>query len=185
MIRQHPRYSRRFDTPFGQMRVTVDEDDALTDLILPNGHDHWAKTMQHANYDLLDDSPRCDHVLKQLDEYFAGNRHYFDLRLNLIGTEFQRQVWLALTTIPCGTTISYRDLAARINKPAAVRAVGAANGRNPIPIIVPCHRVIGADGTLTGFGGGLPMKAALLDLEGVAVASHNHPKQLRMLPDVF
>jgi methylated-DNA-[protein]-cysteine S-methyltransferase len=102
---------------------------------------------------------------KQLEEYFAGERQNFDLPLHPIGTEFQTNVWLTLADIPYGTTISYAELARRIGQPLAVRAVGAANGRNPIPIILPCHRVIGSDGSLTGFGGGLPTKRFLLGME--------------------
>ncbi|MEO6264143.1 MAG: methylated-DNA--[protein]-cysteine S-methyltransferase [Luteimonas sp.] len=102
----------------------------------------------------------------QLDEYFAGTRRGFDLPLAPRGTGFQREVWQALQRIPYGETISYAELATRIGKPSAMRAVGGANGRNPLPIVVPCHRVIGADGSLTGFGGGLPTKRFLLQLEG-------------------
>ncbi len=109
-------------------------------------------------------------VHKQLDEYFAGKRRAFDLPLSPTGTEFQRKVWTTLATIPYGETISYAQLAARIGKPSAMRAVGAANGRNPLPIVLPCHRVIGADGSLTGFGGGLPTKQFLLKLEGALPA---------------
>ncbi len=105
-------------------------------------------------------------VLTQLHEYFAGERHKFDLPLAPRGTEFQRRVWRALTEIPWGKTISYGELARRIGKPSASRAVGLANGANPLPIVIPCHRVIGADGSLTGFGGGLPIKRKLLALEG-------------------
>ncbi|GGK01272.1 methylated-DNA--protein-cysteine methyltransferase [Luteimonas terricola] len=103
---------------------------------------------------------------RQLEEYFAGKRRDFDLPLSPHGTDFQRNVWATLAAIPYGRTWSYRDLALRIGKPSAMRAVGAANGRNPLPIVLPCHRVIGADGSLTGFGGGLPTKAFLLRLEG-------------------
>ena len=102
----------------------------------------------------------------QLREYFAGARRGFDLPLAPRGTAFQRRVWNALTAIPYGSTTSYGEIARRIGAPDAVRAVGAANGRNPLPIVVPCHRVIGADGSLTGFGGGLPAKRFLLGLEG-------------------
>jgi methylated-DNA-[protein]-cysteine S-methyltransferase len=102
----------------------------------------------------------------QLDEYFAGTRRDFDLPLAPQGTPFQREVWHALASIAYGETISYAQLASRIGRPAAVRAVGAANGRNPLPIVLPCHRVIGRDGGLTGFGGGLPTKRYLLTLEG-------------------
>ncbi len=102
---------------------------------------------------------------RQLREYFAGSRTDFDLPLAPQGTEFQRQVWRRLQEIPYGETISYGELARRVGNPKASRAVGAANGQNPIPIVIPCHRVIGANGKLTGFGGGLPTKEALLALE--------------------
>ncbi|TLP65007.1 MULTISPECIES: methylated-DNA--[protein]-cysteine S-methyltransferase [Pseudomonas] len=103
---------------------------------------------------------------RQLSEYFVGQRRQFDLPLDFAGTDFQRQVWAALLTIPFGQTRSYSDIARQIGNPDAVRAVGAANGRNPISIIAPCHRVIGASGSLTGFAGGLPAKQFLLALEG-------------------
>ena len=108
----------------------------------------------------------------QLDEYFAGKRRDFDLPLAPRGTDFQRNVWQTLATIPYGATISYAQLATRVGKPTAMRAVGAANGRNPLPIVLPCHRVIGADGSLTGFGGGLPTKEFLLKLEGALPAAN-------------
>lgn len=101
----------------------------------------------------------------QLSEYFAGQRAHFDLRLNASGTRFQQQVWQQLLTIPIGHTCTYGDIARNINNPKAVRAVGAANGRNPIAIIVPCHRVIGSDGSLTGYAWGISLKQRLLTLE--------------------
>jgi methylated-DNA-[protein]-cysteine S-methyltransferase len=104
----------------------------------------------------------------QLEQYFAGHRQGFALPLDFAGTTFQRQVWNALLTIPYGETRSYREIARQIGNPAAVRAVGAANGRNPVSIVAPCHRVIGSSGALTGFAGGLDAKAYLLALEGVA-----------------
>jgi len=104
-------------------------------------------------------------VAAQLAAYFAGDLHTFDLPLAPQGTEFQRAVWSALTDIPYGRTTTYARLAADIDRPTAIRAVGAANGRNPIAVIIPCHRVIGTDGSLTGYGGGLPRKRTLLDLE--------------------
>lgn len=103
----------------------------------------------------------------QLAEYFAGERTTFDLPLAPRGTDFQRMVWDALRAIPCGETRSYASIARAIGRPSAVRAVGAANGRNPISIVVPCHRVIGTNGSLTGFAGGLPAKERLLRLEAV------------------
>ena len=102
---------------------------------------------------------------RELQEYFAGERRSFTVKLDFAGTAFQNQVWNALRTIPFGETRSYGDIAGQIGRDKAVRAVGAANGRNPISIIVPCHRVIGANGKLTGFAGGLEAKARLLDLE--------------------
>jgi methylated-DNA-[protein]-cysteine S-methyltransferase len=100
-----------------------------------------------------------------LDHYFCGRSKAFDLPLEPRGTEFQKSVWRALLDVPFGETTTYGDLARRLGKPAAVRAVGAANGANPIPIVIPCHRVIGSNGSLVGFGGGLPVKRWLLDHE--------------------
>lgn len=107
---------------------------------------------------------------RQLREYFTGTRNRFDLELDFAGTDFQKQVWQALLTIPFGQTRSYSQIAMQIGNPKAVRAVGAANGRNPISIIAPCHRVIGASGGLTGFAGGLEAKQYLLALEGTGQA---------------
>ena len=107
-------------------------------------------------------SPVLQAAAAQLDEYFAGTRRIFDLPLDLHGTPFQVRAWNALTEIPYGTTVSYGEQARRLGVPRAVRAIGAANGRNPLPIVLPCHRVIGADGSLTGYGGGLDVKRTLL-----------------------
>jgi methylated-DNA-[protein]-cysteine S-methyltransferase len=112
-------------------------------------------------------------LARQLREYFARQRRSFELTLAPEGTPFQLATWQALRQIPYGETISYVELARRVGRPAASRAVGAANGANPLPIVVPCHRVIGADGSLTGFGGGLPAKRALLELEGAACVSRS------------
>lgn len=109
-------------------------------------------------------------VVAQLDAYFAGTRRTFDLALAPAGTPFQQRVWALLRDIPWGQTISYAELARRSGNPAASRAVGAANGRNPLPIVVPCHRVIGSNGALTGYAGGLDAKRTLLAIEGIAVA---------------
>jgi methylated-DNA-[protein]-cysteine S-methyltransferase len=111
------------------------------------------------------ESPLIGKAAAQLAEYFAGGRTEFDLPLALHGTDFQVSVWKALRTIPAGETRSYKDVAALIGNPKAARAVGRANNRNPVAVIVPCHRVIGRDGGLTGYGGGLPVKQYLLDLE--------------------
>lgn len=115
-----------------------------------------------------DDAVAVD-TQRQLKEYFAGRRKQFDVALDLEGTEFQQSVWQALQTVPWGKVCSYGELAKQIDRPKAVRALGAANGRNPVPIIVPCHRVIGANGKLTGYFGGESIKAFLLTLEGVDV----------------
>jgi methylated-DNA-[protein]-cysteine S-methyltransferase len=108
---------------------------------------------------------------RQLEEYFAGRRTQFALKLDVSGTPFQRKVWNALLTIPFGETRSYRQIAEQIGNPQAVRAVGGANGRNPLSIVAPCHRVVGSTGALTGFAGGLDVKARLLALEGVDVTA--------------
>lgn len=118
----------------------------------------------------LREGDRCPewfaHAIGQLDQYFAGTRRHFDLALDLAdGTQFQQDIWRQLERIPYGQTISYGELAERIGRPDRIRAVGAAVGRNPLPIIIPCHRVIAADGGLTGYGGGLHRKQALLDTE--------------------
>jgi len=119
-------------------------------------------------FDLAVEKPRhpvLRETMRQLEEYFAGRRQTFELELEFRGTDFQRSVWAALRTIPYGETRTYGQIAGQIGNPTAVRAVGAANGRNPISIIAPCHRVIGMSGELTGFGGGLDAKAHLLALE--------------------
>ena len=113
-----------------------------------------------------DRNPLALEAARQLRAYFAGELRQFDLPLDLHGTDFQRRVWKKLVGIPYGETRSYRQIAQAIGSPQAVRAVGAANGANPIPIVVPCHRVIGASGKLVGYGGGLPLKKRLLELEG-------------------
>jgi methylated-DNA-[protein]-cysteine S-methyltransferase len=112
-----------------------------------------------------DNEPILLKTQKQLDEYFSGQRTQFDLELEFVGTPFQKQVWNALLTIPYGETRSYQQIATQIGNPKACRAVGAANGKNPLSIIAPCHRVVGASGALTGFAGGVQVKAFLLDLE--------------------
>jgi methylated-DNA-[protein]-cysteine S-methyltransferase len=108
---------------------------------------------------------------EQLVEYFAGARRTFELPLELVGTPFQKRAWLALASIPYGSTVSYGEQARRVGRPGAARAVGAANGRNPLSIVLPCHRVVGAGGALTGYGGGLEVKRALLEHEARVLAS--------------
>ena len=156
-------FTTDLSSPVGSLRVFVDRAGRLVRLDFPNA--------SRAVPSATPDAARCAAVAGQLGEYFAGRRRAFALDLAPAGTPFQLAVWDELRRIPYGTTISYAELAARIGRPKAVRAVGAANGHNPIPIVVPCHRVIGADGSLTGFGGGLACKRALLQLEGVPVAA--------------
>ena len=112
-------------------------------------------------------SPMLTQAARELEEYFAGKRREFTVPLAPEGTEFQRKVWAALRGIPYGTTASYKDIAVRIGKPGAAIAVGQANSRNPIPVIIPCHRVIGANGKLVGYTGGMHIKEALLAVEGI------------------
>ena len=119
------------------------------------------------------DNPVLRAAATQLDEYFAGTRRAFDLPLDLRGTLFQNRTWSALAEIPYGTTVSYGEQARRLGVPRAARAVGAANGSNPLPIVLPCHRVIGADGALTGYGGGLDVKRWLLAHEAGAGGSRS------------
>lgn len=123
------------------------------------------KTRKEPGKDWVEKPQLFDRVRSQLDEYFAGRRKQFDLQLAPMGTDFQEKVWQELVKIPYGRTITYGELAKRIGNPKASRAVGLANGKNPISIIVPCHRVIGANGSLTGFGGGLEAKQYLLEHE--------------------
>jgi O-6-methylguanine DNA methyltransferase len=118
---------------------------------------------------IVDDTDFHEEALDQLEEYFAGNRRRFELALDVRGTPFQRRVWDAVAAVPYGQTRSYAEIARAVGCPRGVRAVGAANGANPLPLIIPCHRVIGSHGGLHGYGGGLDVKAKLLQLEGVAV----------------
>lgn len=147
------------DTPIGEL-LLAGERDALALIGFPKG-----SMRRDPEADWVYNEKPLENARKQLEEYFAGERKDFDLPLSLKGTEFQISVLEALQEIPYGETTSYGAIAKQIGRPKAMRAVGAANGRNPIPIIVPCHRVIGSSGDLTGFGGGLDTKEALLRLE--------------------
>lgn len=153
-------YYDTLPSPLGTLTLVADAQGALREICFeheqrPRADEPWQR-----------DTARLAQARSQLTEYFAGTRQAFQLALNPQGTAFQQTVWLALTRIPFGAVTSYGELARRIGKPSAMRAVGAANGRNPLPIIVPCHRVIGADGSLTGYSGGLWIKRRLLALEG-------------------
>ena len=154
------------DSPIGKLLIVSDEA-GLRQILFPRGteprkpEDEWQE-----------DASANAEVIRQLRAYFSGDRENFDFPLAPEGTTFQQKVWTELCEIPYGETISYGELATRIGNPKASRAVGLANGSNPIPIVIPCHRVIGSNGKLTGYGGGLPIKEKLLALE---------QRQLRLL----
>ena len=152
------------ETPIGELLLAGDAD-GLSMIGFPKG-----SMRREPEPDWIFNEKPLSKARQQLREYFSGERRAFDLPLKLSGTEFQVAVLRALLEIPYGETVSYGEIAKRIGRPRAVRAVGAANGRNPLPIVVPCHRVIGSTGDLTGFGGGLDTKEALLRLE----AEHTH-----------
>lgn len=153
MYRTHP-------SPVGSLTLVLDDDGGLAALVLPGAR----HAPDPATWGPHDDTAGAD-VVAQLDEWFAGTRTAFDVRTAARGTPFQRRVWAELERIPYGGTSTYGALAAILGMPGASRAVGAAAGRNPVPIIVPCHRLVGSAGALTGYAGGLAVKAALLDLE--------------------
>jgi len=150
-----------FATPIGKLTIASETEGLRHILFETNRHDIGERTGWKR------DASALREAREQLLEYFAGGRRRFDLALAPVGTPFQCKVWRTLAEIEFGSTWSYGDVARRIGDAKAVRAVGAANGRNPLPIILPCHRVIGSDGSLTGFGGGLPIKQFLLEHEGV------------------
>ncbi|NCD20269.1 MAG: methylated-DNA--[protein]-cysteine S-methyltransferase [Actinobacteria bacterium] len=159
MHRVHP-------SPVGPLTLVLDDDGALTAVVLPGAR----HAPDPATWGERDDTAGAA-VVTQLDEWFAGARTVFDLPTAVTGTPFQRRVWAALEAIPYGETATYGDLAAALGVPGAARAVGAAAGRNPLPVIVPCHRLVGSGGALTGYAGGLAVKAALLELESRTVAA--------------
>ncbi len=148
-------YYSVIDSPVGRLLLAVSGHGLLVVEFGGKPRDGWIESPE-----------RTAPYVHQLEEYFAGKRRRFDLPLDMRGTDFQKRCWQALLKIPYGETRSYADIARAIGNPAAVRAVGLANGQNPIAIIVPCHRVIGSDGSLTGYGGGLATKRKLLELEG-------------------
>lgn len=155
--------SKIIPSPIGRLRL-IAGDEGLTAILWDNDRPlpvHLANLVENLAHPIL---LRAE---KELNEYFSRERKAFSVALDMRGTHFQKQVWAALLAIPFGETRSYAQIANQVGNPKATRAVGAANGQNPIPIIVPCHRVIGANGKLTGFGGGLEIKDRLLSLEGV------------------
>lgn len=162
---------RILSTPCGPLRLAID----ASGLAHVDFMDEGMTTPQ----DWIDDAEALAPYVQQFAEWFAGTRQQFDLPLSLHGTEFQRAAWLALADIPYGDTCSYGQQASRLGRPTAVRAIGAANGRNPLPIILPCHRVIGSNGSLTGYAGGLDRKRWLLAHE----AAHRSPETAHCAPD--
>ena len=154
-------YYDRFDSPIGPLTIAADAL-GLRHVLFAN---HCRPAAGQAQWQHAPDAAVLTEPRLQLLQYLQGQRQVFQLRLAPVGTPFQQAVWAALARIPFGQTWSYRQLATDIGRPSAMRAVGTANGRNPLPIILPCHRVIGSNGQLTGFAGGLAVKQALLQLE--------------------
>ena len=171
-----------FATPVGELLAAVDPAGRLVALEFVDTHraqallDGW----RAAGREVVHEAARCGVVEHQLGEYFAGTRRTFDLTVAPEGTAFQLRVWEELQAIPYGTTISYGELGRRLGGPTLTRAAGRANGANPAAIVIPCHRVIGADGSLVGYGGGLEVKRALLELEGALPAAAESPQQLSL-----
>lgn len=153
------------ESPIGRM-LLVGRNGVLEELHFPKATEHM-----HIPAEWQEDEAFFGETLRQLQQYFAGDRQEFDLRISPQGTPFQERVWQELCKIPYGETASYGAIAEQIGNPKACRAVGMANSKNPIPIIIPCHRIIGKDGSLTGFGGGLAVKKHLLDLEQQSLTS--------------
>lgn len=153
----HEQYLTYYQSPIGQLGI-VETEGAITHLFFENSDKIPSNLIKET-------TPLLSLAITQLTEYFAGQRQQFDLPLNPSGTEFQKKVWSALVSIPYGETRSYKQVAEQVACPRGFRAVGLANNRNPIVIIIPCHRVIGHNGKLVGFGGGLPVKEYLLALE--------------------
>lgn len=167
-------YTTTLDSPVGPL-VLVSDGAALTALLFDDGRDAERLEGPLVANDEVAPFPQAR---RELEEYFAGRRTVFEIPLAPRGTPFQRRVWEALRRIPHGATSTYGEIAREIGAPDAVRAVGAANGRNPIAIVVPCHRVIGTDGSLTGYGGGLARKRTLLDLEAAHAPASQKPRKL-------
>jgi methylated-DNA-[protein]-cysteine S-methyltransferase len=163
----------QMETPIGLLTIDANED-FVTHIALPTkGAEHLATSRGRRNSGSSGNGQLpalLVAAMAQLEEYFAGRRQCFDLPLELNGTDFQRSVWTELGEIPYGETISYAELAMMVGRPQAYRAVGQANGANPIPIVLPCHRVLASGGGIGGYGGGLTMKRQLLTLEGVEVS---------------
>ena len=163
-------YIHRMSSPVGDLGLVVDASDRLVriEFLAAGTPLHSALERHFPGDELVEDAVRTAPVEEQLGEYFAGERTSFDLELAAAGTAFQKAVWHDLLDIPAGQTRTYSEVARRLGRPGASRAVGRANATNPIPIVVPCHRVVGADGSLTGYAGGLKIKRGLLEIEGAA-----------------
>jgi methylated-DNA-[protein]-cysteine S-methyltransferase len=155
-------YRSLLQTPMGTLQLAVNDEGTLVEILLPN-RKHTAPAHERLPI-AAERGMRA--ALEQLVEYFAGRRRVFDLPLRTGGSSFEQDVWNRLLTIPFGAMTSYGAIATELGLINGARAVGRANGANPIPIVIPCHRVIGSDGQLTGYGGGLPLKRALLEFEG-------------------
>lgn len=168
-------YSERFATRLGPMLGAVDDRGAVAQLVFLGDRDGDAtaalratramRALERTGRTVVARRGACERLAREVDEYLRGARRELGFELALDGTPFQLEVWRALREVPYGTTCSYRELAERIGRPTACRAVARANATNPVSLAVPCHRVIGSDGSLTGYGGGLPIKRALLELE--------------------
>jgi methylated-DNA-[protein]-cysteine S-methyltransferase len=169
-------YYTTITSPLGNL-LALSDGELLTGLHLP---DHQGGPRPNASWQTA--TAPFAALRNQLAEYFAGARHEFDVPFRLLGTPFQQRVWQELTRIPYGATITYAELARRIGNPAASRAVGAANGRNPISILVPCHRVVGANGELTGYAGGVAKKQWLLAMECEAAGADTQHSQFAQAP---
>jgi len=157
-----------YESPAGVLEITTDGQ-AITGIDFLKANRPVRKTSTH---------PIIEETCKQLDEYFAGQRSFFDLPLSPQGTDFQQAVWKELQAIPYGQTVSYSQVAKAIGHPKACRAVGSANGKNPIPILIPCHRVIASDGKLGGYSSGLDIKRQLLELEKKGTVPSHHLQRL-------
>lgn len=155
-------FTYTYPAPFGQLTITEDKK-AIIGL-------SFHKSEKLAAMAVEKESPLIKQAYQQLQEYFAGNRKQFNLPLSPVGTPFQQKVWTALQTIPYGETASYQDIAIKVGCPKGPRAIGMANNKNPIAIIIPCHRIIGKSGKMVGYGGGLPIKEFLLALEAKSSA---------------
>lgn len=164
-MRKRVTYYTYLDSPIGQIFVAGDGE-VVSRISFTTGHQ-----VRHPEPGWVDDAAPLRAATEQLEQYFAGERRRFDLCLAMQGTAFQKRAWEVLLTIPYGKTWSYGQVAEALGSPGAARAVGRANATNHLPLVVPCHRVVGADGTLTGFGGGLSAKQWLLRLEGALPAS--------------